>query len=232
MISETLIRTKNLTKVFQLPSGDIRAVDSVNLEVHRGELVGIYGVSGSGKTTLLNLLGLLEQPSEGEIIFEKKNLVGIKRSEQIEYRRTAFGYLHQSFGLLNDFTAVENVEMPLLVHDISAETRSERVMSKLAEIGLEDKYDAFPSQLSGGQQQRVALARALITSPKIILTDEPTGALDTITGRKIVSLLKNIAHDSATNKPAVIMVTHDTSYRHMFDRIYRMEDGRINLEDN
>jgi putative ABC transport system ATP-binding protein len=220
----------DLTRVFRTSSTEIHAVSDVDLDISSGEFVGIYGVSGSGKTTLLNLLGLLDIPSSGKILLENKETSLFTKIEKANLRNSWFGYLHQSFGLLSDFTAFENVEMPLLNQKISSNERRTRVVEIMTDLGIKNKMDAFPSQLSGGEQQRGALARALVTNPKVILTDEPTGSLDTLTGRKIVNLLKEVAHMSDVHRTAVVMVTHDQSYQELFDRVYFMEDGKLSKE--
>lgn len=220
----TFIAIKNLTKEFDLSTGKITAVNDVSMSIEKGQFIGIYGVSGSGKTTLLNLIGLLDSPSGGELIIDGNDITSYDENARAKNRNEFFGFLHQSFGLLSDFTAFENVELPLLIQDIDEKERQERCVKALQSVGLEAKKESFPFQLSGGQQQRIALARAMVTNPQVILTDEPTGALDTLTGRQIVQMLREVAHN---NEVTVIMVTHDRSYREMFDTVYTMNAGEV-----
>lgn len=214
----------NASREFKLPKGSILAVDNISFNVDKNQFIGIYGVSGSGKTTLLNLIGLLDIPTLGTIVINGENTDKMDEKKKSEIRNQFFGFLHQSFGLLSDFTAIENVELPLLIQEIDDDSRIARCKEVLETVGLGDKLNSYPYQLSGGQQQRVALARALVTNPSVILTDEPTGALDLMTGRQIVSLLRDIAHQ---REVSVIMVTHDLSYKDMFDIVYSMKDGRF-----
>ena len=207
-----------------MKSGEITAIENVSMQVYSGEFIGIYGVSGSGKTTLLNLMGLVDQPTSGKIIIGDKEISKISDQEIRKYRNQFFGFLHQSFGLLHDFTAIENVELPLLIQDIPDKERIEKCQAAMNKMELSDKYDAYISQLSGGQQQRIALARALVTNPKMILADEATGALDSLTGYKIVQMLREIAHTSNTG---VVLVTHDESYQDLFDKTYFLVDGKL-----
>ena len=223
-MKEKLISLENITKKFSVKSGEIIAIENVSMQIYSGEFIGIYGVSGSGKTTLLNLMGLVDQPTSGKIIIGDKDVSKISDIEIREYRNQYFGFLHQSFGLLHDFTAIENVELPLLIQDISDELRLEKCEKAMDKMELGDKYHAFISQLSGGQQQRIALARALVTEPKMILADEATGALDSLTGYKIVQMLRDIAH---TGNTSVVLVTHDESYQDLFDKIYFLVDGKL-----
>ncbi|MCY3412647.1 MAG: ABC transporter ATP-binding protein [Candidatus Heimdallarchaeota archaeon] len=219
-----LVRTENLGKVFAVGGNRLEALKDISIEISQGEFIGIYGISGSGKTTLLNLIGLLDTPSDGKVFIAEEASTKMNSKEIAKMRNQYFGFLHQSFGLLSDFTILENVEMPLLIQNIDERERKNKCLEILSQVGLEDKVSSYPFQISGGQQQRVALARALVTNPKVILTDEPTGALDSMTGRQIVELLREIAHNG---ERAVIMVTHDRTYKEMFDRVIELKDGKI-----
>jgi len=223
---EILIETVNLSQHYQVDKQTIVALKNINLKIFESEFVGIYGPSGSGKTTLLQLLGLLEFPTEGNI-----NILGLSTNDlsvkqRTEIRRSELGLIFQNTALLSKFTAFENVEMPLIPQkpNIAIQERKKLVNRALESVNLTNKNQSFPDQLSGGQRQRVAIARALVTNPRIFLADEPTGDLDSLTGKHIVHLLKKIPKEE---KKTVIMVTHDDSYHNEFDRIIELRDGQI-----
>ncbi len=226
MNDEFLVRAENLYKTFKLPNGEITAVEDVSIVLEPGKFIGIYGVSGSGKTTLLNLLGLIDKPTSGKIFIGKDEISKMSDDQIRAFRNKYFGFLHQSFGLLDDFNVLENVELPLLIQDFTEKERIIMAKSKLEEVGLSDKLDSFIYQISGGQQQRTALARALISEPRVILADEPSGALDSVTGYRIIQMLKKISH-GLDYAPCVVLVTHDDSYKQEFDIIYYMKDGQL-----
>lgn len=226
MNDEFLVRGENLYKTFKLPNGDITAVKDVSIKLEPGKFIGIYGVSGSGKTTLLNLLGLIDKPTSGKLFVGDDEISEMSDDQIRDLRNKYFGFLHQSFGLLNDFTVIENVELPLLIQNLTDEERLLTAKSKLDEVGLSDKLESFIYQISGGQQQRTALARALVSEPRVILADEPSGALDSVTGYRIIQMLRKISH-GLDYTPCVVLVTHDDSYKQEFDVIYYMKDGQL-----
>ena len=226
MSKETVIETVGLSQYYQVDKQTIVALKNINLKIYEREFVGIYGPSGSGKTTLLQLLGLLEFPSEGEVFVLGRSANKLSTKQRTEIRRTELGLIFQNTALLSKFTACENVEMPLIPQEphITRFERKELVKQALESVNLPDKNQSFPDQLSGGQRQRVAIARALVNNPRILLADEPTGDLDSMTGEHIVRLLKKIPK---SEKKTVIMVTHDDSYNNEFDRIIKLRDGQI-----
>ena len=191
-----------MSKFFQRGPTTVRALDGIDLEIEAGEFVALEGPSGSGKTTLLQLLGALDRPSAGDIVFEGRDLVGLPDHELAELRLRSFGFVFQQFNLIPTLTAVENVEVKL----IPAGGTRERALQLLDEVGLAARADHLPAHMSGGEQQRVAIARALSVEPRVVLADEPTGNLDSATGGEIIDLLRNLA---AEHGSTVIVATHD-----------------------
>jgi putative ABC transport system ATP-binding protein len=209
-----------VAKFFQRGATTVRALDGIDLEIAPGEFVALEGPSGSGKTTLLQLLGALDRPSAGDILFEGRDLVGLPDRELANLRLRSFGFVFQQFNLIPTLTAVENVEAKLA--PIGGDRA--RAMRMLDEVGLSDRADHLPGQLSGGEQQRVAIARALSVEPRVVLADEPTGNLDTDTGGEIIDLLANLA---AEHGSTVIVATHDASLASRAPRRVRVRDGRL-----
>ena len=226
MDQEIVIQTRGLSQYYKVDKQKIVALKDINLKIVENEFIGIYGPSGSGKTTLIQLLGLLEYPSEGEINILGYSANKLTSKRRTEIRRSELGLIFQNTALLSKFTAFENVEMPLIPQKpyIAEHDREELVKQALKMVNLPDKHQSFPDQLSGGQRQRVAIARALVTNPRILLADEPTGDLDSLTGGQIVRLLRKIPKNE---KKTVVMVTHDDSYHDEFDRVIKLRDGRI-----
>ena len=205
------------------------ALRGVTIDVQRGEMLCLMGPSGSGKTTLLNLLGGLDEPSRGHITIEGQNVVSMKEEQLARLRLRKLGYIFQTFNLLNNFTAFENVEAPMvLAHKLRRKDRKSRVALLLEQVGLSDRMDHYPSELSGGQQQRVAIARALANDPPIIIGDEMTGDLDSKTGFEVMELVRRLNQEQ--NK-TVIFVTHDPRMADFADRIVNMLDGVIDNEE-
>jgi putative ABC transport system ATP-binding protein len=209
-----------VAKFFQRGPTTVRALDGVDLEIAPGEFLALEGPSGSGKTTLLQLLGALDRPSAGDILFEGRDLVGLPDRELANLRLRSFGFVFQQFNLIPTLTAVENVEAKLAP---IGGTRA-RALELLDEVGLSDRADHLPGQLSGGEQQRVAIARALSVEPRVVLADEPTGNLDTETGGEIIDLLANLA---AEHGSTVIVATHDASLAARAPRRVGVRDGRL-----
>ena len=213
------IEVNSLSKRYQ--SGDvvIPAVDDINFEVNKGEIVAIIGASGAGKTTLLNILGGMDTPTEGSVIVDGKNIAAYNEKQLTEYRRNDIGFVFQFYNLVQNINAVENVELATQI--CKNPLNAEYVLDK---VGLGNRMKNFPSQLSGGEQQRVAIARAIAKNPKLLLCDEPTGALDYNTGKEVLKLLQDTAK---TTNMTVLIITHNQAIAPMADRIIQMKSGKI-----
>jgi ABC-type lipoprotein export system ATPase subunit len=218
--SENIIEIKNIKKSYE--NGKIKALDGVSLEIKRGEFVSIIGPSGSGKSTLLNMLGALDTPDEGEINAAGYDLTKTKNLNN--FRSKEIGFIFQLHNLIPNLTVLENVEIPMYEHSLSSRKRFTRALNLLNEVGLQEKANRKPTQLSGGERQRVAIARALANNPSIILADEPTGSLDSKTGKMILQKLKDI-HEM--ENVTLIMVTHDMDVASMAERTIEVLDGKI-----
>jgi len=220
-----ILEIRNLNKTFTSQYGELRAVDNVDLTLSEGEKVSIMGPSGCGKTTLLNLLGLVMKPTSGEVIILGRNANQMSDSEKAHMRNSVFGYVVQNFALLYGETVEENIRMPLLYRKKRLQKKEEdaRIRAILNKVELNIKWNEKVEHLSGGQQQRVAIARALVNEPKIILADEPTGALDSKTSENVLDLLL----DTANRHQSIIMVTHSERVANRLDRRLLMLDGRI-----
>jgi ABC-type lipoprotein export system ATPase subunit len=217
---ENIIEIKNIKKSYE--NGKIKALDGVSLEIKKGEFVSIIGPSGSGKSTLLNMLGALDVPDEGEIHAAGYNLTRTKNLNN--FRSKEIGFIFQLHNLIPNLTVLENVEIPMYEHSLSSRKRFTRALKLLNDVGLQEKANRKPTQLSGGERQRVAIARALANNPAIILADEPTGSLDSKTGKMILQKLKDI-HES--ENVTLIMVTHDMDVASMAERTIEVLDGKI-----
>ncbi len=222
--SEPLIRAVHLARHYTIGQETVRALDRVSLEVAQGEFVALVGPSGSGKSTLLNLLGGLDRPSGGEIHVAALELGRASDKELVQYRRKRIGFIFQSFNLLVMRSAVENVETPLMLADVKPKERRTRALELLEAVGLAKRADHKPNQLSGGEMQRVAVARSLANRPLLLLADEPTGNLDSQTGKEILNLLRDAV---ATQGVTLVLVTHDPQVAAFADRIVHMLDGKI-----
>ena len=218
-----IIELKNLTKIYK-NGMEFRALDNANLKIKKGEFVAIVGPSGSGKSTLMHLIGLLDTPSLGTLLIDGRDVTKMSDKERSEMRNRMLGFVFQYHHLLPDFTAMENVAMPLLIAGKSRKEAKEIAGKLLKEVGLEDRMDHKPGELSGGQNQRVAVARALSCSPAIVLGDEPTGNLDTKTGNLIYDLLRRL---NRQYNQTFIVVTHNEDLASKADRIIRLVDGKI-----
>lgn len=201
----------------------MEALNGVNLEISKGEFVAIIGPSGSGKSTLMHLIGILDKPTSGIVALDGKNIAKLSEEDLATLRNKYIGFVFQAFNLLPKTSAVENVELPLIYSKVSAEERRERAIKALREVGLENRLEHKTNQLSGGQQQRVAVARALVTSPSLILADEPTGNLDSKSSAEIIDLLKDINKRGNT----VVLVTHEHDIAAEAKRIVEIRDGKI-----
>ena len=218
-----MIKLDNIKKVFRTDDVETWALQNVSLEVKEGEFVAIMGPSGCGKSTLLNILGLIDNPTEGTYMLNNKDVSQMQENERTELRKGMIGFVFQSFNLIEELNVTENIELPLLYMGISRSERRQRVNEIMERVGIAHRAKHFPCQLSGGQQQRVAIARAVIPSPKIILADEPTGNLDSRNGREVMDLLAELHREGTT----IIMVTHSQHDANYADRIVNLFDGEV-----
>ncbi len=221
------ITIRNLKRYYRMGGTIVKALDGVDLDVARGELLCLMGPSGSGKSTLLNLLGGLDTPDDGTIVVAGRDISTLDENELAAYRRQSVGFVFQSFNLIPTMTALENVEFPMVFAGLPPAERRERAKGVLELVGLGDRINHRPTELSGGQQQRVAIARALVNQPAILLGDEPTGNLDSKTGLEILDMLQQLNHQGQT----IILVTHDPRTSSYATRTVHMLDGRIVTED-
>lgn len=215
----SLIEFKNVSRIYKVGDHEQKALDNINLNIEEGKFIVILGPSGAGKSTLLNLLGGLDSPTSGKILVEGRDIANLNNNELAEYRAETVGFVFQSYNLIPTLTVFENIS---LVKEIVKDPLSVKEMLK--EVGLLDHIDKFPSELSGGEQQRVSIARALAKNPKILLCDEPTGALDSETGALILKVLLDMAR---TYHKTIIIVTHNQNISKMADQIIRVKSGRI-----
>jgi len=222
-----MIKTKNLNKIYTTEEIETTALNNVNLDVKEGEYVAIMGPSGCGKSTLLNVLGMIDKASAGEYHFLGEEVAKYSERQRANIRKSNIGFIFQSFNLIDELTVYENVELPLLYLNYSASERKKRVNEVLEQIEIIARKNHFPQQLSGGQQQRVAVARAVITKPKLILADEPTGNLDSAHGEEVMKLLGEL-HETGTT---IVMVTHSPAYAEYSHRTIHLFDGHIVSEN-
>lgn len=217
-----VLKTVNVKKIYQMPSGGVQALDGVNLSIEEGEFVAIVGSSGSGKTTLLNLLGGLDKPSEGSIYVRGEKLEDMESEELTIFRRRNIGFVFQNYNLLPILNVYENITLPMKLDGMRVD--EEFLNHMIDSLKLREKLYHMPETLSGGQQQRVAIARALSTKPAVFLCDEPTGNLDSVTGMEVVGLLKSSVYEF---HQTIVVVTHNEEIAQMADRIIRIEDGKV-----
>ena len=218
-----LIELNSVYKIYHMGDTDVHALDGLNIHIDKGEFVSIVGQSGSGKSTAMNIIGCLDVPTSGEYRLGGIDVSTMDDDQQAEIRNKMLGFIFQQYNLIPKLNVLENVELPLLYAGVDASERKERAMASLQRVGLADKAKNLPSQLSGGQQQRVSIARALAGNPSVILADEPTGALDSRTGREVLSFLQELNREGNT----IVLITHDNSIAVKAQRIVRLADGRV-----
>lgn len=219
-----MLQLNQISKTYKTDKMETVALAGVDLTVNKGEFISIMGPSGCGKSTLLNIIGLLDTPSDGQIVFNQKPIASFKDRQLAQLRNESIGFIFQSFHLIQDLRVVDNVELPLLYRKISAKERRRLALEALERVGLKARTDHFPSQLSGGQQQRVAIARAIVGKPQLLLADEPTGNLDSHMGAEIMQILQSLNEEEKTT---IVMVTHDQQQAEQTERIIRVYDGQL-----
>lgn len=222
-----MIELHDLTKAYRTSDVETTALNNINLEIDAGEFIAVMGPSGCGKSTLLNIVGMLDSPDSGRYAFLGEDVAGYSENRLADIRKANIGFIFQSFNLIDELTVAENVAMPLLYQKIAASERDQRVREVLERVTIAHRADHRPQQLSGGQQQRVAVARAVVTNPKLILADEPTGNLDSKNGEEVLELLSQLNGEGTT----IVMVTHDKSHADHASRVVNMLDGRV-LSEN
>ena len=221
-----MIELRDIYKIYYMGDEEVHANDGISLTIYKGEFVAIVGKSGSGKSTLMNIIGALDVPTEGEYYLDGQDVSDMTDNELAEIRNNMIGFIFQQYNLLPKMNLLENVELPLLYAGMDAMDRRERAMESLDRVGLKEKWKNYPNQLSGGQQQRVSIARALAGDPSLILADEPTGALDSKTGREVLDFLKKLNREGNT----IVMITHDSGIALEAKRVVRISDGKINFD--
>ena len=223
-MNNPLLQAKNIIKTYNEDKIRTNVLKGVNIDIYSNELTAIVGKSGSGKSTLLHILGTLDKADSGEIIYKGEELLKLSDKKKAAFRNIHLGFVYQFHHLLSDFSALENVMMPMLIAGINKNDAKQRALELLEKVALSEKADSRPSELSGGQRQRVAIARALANSPELILADEPTGNLDEKNAQMVFSLFEKLVKE---DKIAVVIVTHDNSLSEKCDRVYTMKDGII-----
>ena len=217
-----MINLKNVNKIYRTKTVETLALSSINLEIKEGEFLSIMGPSGCGKSTLLNIMGLIDEPSEGSVSIGGYAIDSYNGKALAKFRNEHLGFIFQSFHLINDLSVIDNVELPLLYRNVGAKARRQMAEEALTKVGLKNRMKHFPSQLSGGQKQRVAIARAIVGKPNIILADEPTGNLDSVMGNEIMDILLGLNQEEKTT---IVMVTHDELMAKKTNRLVRLFDG-------
>lgn len=216
-----MIQLKNIEKVYRTSTIETLALNNINLNIEKGEFLSIMGPSGCGKSTLLNIIGLLDNPSNGDVEIAGQRTNGLADKQMAQFRNKTIGFIFQSYHLINDLPVLDNVELPLLYRSTSGKERSRLAAEALEKVGLSNRMKHYPNQLSGGQKQRVAIARAIVGKPEIILADEPTGNLDSNMGHEVMDILQQLNQEGTT----IVMVTHDENMAHKTSRLVRLFDG-------
>jgi len=222
-IMESIIRLKNVHKNYVMGESIVRALDGIDVEIKKGDFIAIVGPSGSGKSTMMNMIGALDLASEGEIFLEEQDIEHLEESELAQIRGRKIGFVFQTFNLIPTLTALENVALPMTFQGVNQEERIARSEKILEKVGLSHRKNHFPNELSGGERQRVAIARALANNPDVILADEPTGNLDSKTGKDIMDLFKKLNRQGKT----IILVTHDLNLTKYAGKVLKMKDGKL-----
>ena len=217
-----MITLQSVNKVYRTKTIETTALNNISLEIKKGEFVSIMGPSGCGKSTLLNVIGLLDEPSNGQVIIAGQTISNYNSKALSKFRNEKLGFIFQSFHLIPDLSVIDNVELPLLYRKVGAKERKELAAAALESVGLRNRMDHFPNQLSGGQKQRVAIARAVVGKPDILLADEPTGNLDSHMGNEVMDILMKLNQDLETT---IVMVTHDENMAKITNRLLRLYDG-------
>jgi len=223
-MKEAIIKLDNVWKIYKMGKVEVPALRGMNLEVKTGEFLAIMGPSGSGKSTAMNMVGCLDVPTKGRIFLEGQDISKLSESDLAQIRGKKIGFIFQTFNLILTLSALENVALPMIFQNITKEERVKRATELLEMVGLGDRINHKPNELSGGQQQRVAIARSLINNPEVILADEPTGNLDSVSGHKVIDFLKEL-HEK--EKKTIVMVTHDKDVAKYAERIEYLRDGEI-----
>ncbi|MGB1293907.1 MAG: ABC transporter ATP-binding protein [Flavobacteriales bacterium] len=221
-----MLKIEKLVKIYRTEEVETTALNALNLNVKRGEFLSIMGASGCGKSTLLNIIGLLDSPNDGSYVFDGEDVSKTTEKERSAIRKAHIGFVFQNFNLIDELSVYDNIELPLIYNNVKPKERKERVEKILQRVGIAHRKNHYPLQLSGGQQQRVAVARALITHPKLILADEPTGNLDSKSGAEVMELLSELHASGST----IIMVTHSKTDAQFSTRIIELKDGEIVFE--
>lgn len=218
-----LLEFRDIYKIYQMGDTEVHAIDGISMQVYPGEFLAIVGPSGSGKSTCMNIIGCLDVPTSGAYLLDGKDVSHMNDNELAEIRNKKLGFIFQQYNLIPKLTVRQNVELPLLYAGLSEKEQAVRAMESLERVGLADKAKNLPSQLSGGQQQRVSIARALAGDPSIILADEPTGALDSKTGKDVLNFLKQLHAEGNT----IVLITHDNTIAAQAERVIRVSDGQV-----
>lgn len=225
--SPVVLELRQVTKSYLSGNASFKALDNVSLKIYQGDFVAITGPSGSGKSTLMHIIGLLDTPTSGQVLLHHQDISRLKEEQLAKLRNVTLGFVFQQFNLLPKTSALENVTLPLLYSDIPKENRYSLALNMLTKVGLEDKITNTPAKLSGGQQQRVAIARALVNDPKIILADEPTGNLDSKSGKEIMKLFHQLHHQEGRT---IVLVTHDIELANQAQKIIIIKDGHAQTQ--
>ena len=220
----TIIKLEEVWKVYQMDDVEVPALRGLNLEIKEKEFVAIMGPSGSGKSTALNMVGCLDTPTKGKILLNSYNIADLDESHLAQIRGKEIGFIFQTFNLIPSLNALENVELPMIFQGIHISAREKRAKELLKQVGLEDRMLHKPTELSGGQRQRVAIARALVNHPRVILADEPTGNLDSISGKEVMNILKDL---NEKEKKTIVLITHDAKLAEYSQRIIHLMDGKV-----
>ena len=221
-----LIEFRDVYKIYKMGDNEVRAIDGISMTIQKGEFVAIVGQSGSGKSTCMNIIGCLDVPTSGKYFLDGTDVSTMTDDEQAEIRNKMLGFIFQQYNLIPKLTVRQNVELPLLYGGLSEKEQTERAYLALDRVGLKDQAKNMPSQLSGGQQQRVSIARALAGEPSVILADEPTGALDSRTGKEVLDFLKKLHKEGNT----IVLITHDNTIAAQAERVIKIQDGKITYD--